>query len=1420
MNHISLMMAQRVCVLILLALALLVLSGFHREPVAAQAEPTPATVEPAGRVAIAQLTAQIEVRGAAPLLVELDLPGYRPQAFDEVQAAAIQEAAIASAQDSVLSRLAGFGLTNVKTFAYLPYLALTVHDAATLAALAADPLVLAIREDRPVPLLLSESVPLIRGHFAHIIFYRGQGQTVAVLDTGVDKNHPALAGKVVSEACYSTNSAAQGASSLCPGGATSSTANNSGLNCANTISGCDHGTHVAGIVAGVAPGANLIAIQVFSRFTDGGANTFCANANRTSPCTLSYQSDQIAALNRVFALRNSFAIASVNMSLGSGQFTSACDTDPVKPGVDLLRGANIATVIAAGNSSFRNAMGAPACISTAISVGATTKTDQVADFSNVNAFTTLWAPGFDIYAAIPPAFAVNADVPYQAKNGTSMAAPHVAGAVAILKQVKPAATVAEISNLFTSTGPLVTDQRTGGSITKRRLDIYTALCVLITCDNDDYRTLLINQSLTGAINPANDRDHYFFNGAAGNQVTIQMVRTSGNLDPYLELFDPNGNRVALNNNGGVGVDALINGFTLQQTGRYLIVARGANSATGNYSVSASSQAVQLNPLPTITSLSPASATGTVSGADFWVQIRGQNFMPQSQVFWNGALRTSSFSSSTLIWIRVRGSDLGLPWPRIALITVRNPEPGGGTSPPRPFSITFPFLGTSELVQPAPDSVVTTGISTTFVISWTHPDDSWRTMQSMDLRLRDQNNRVAAWIRVVERPGTDSVYRLLNAAESADAFDDASTPAEGLPGEDRNLVITDTVTLHLLDSAFFGSGQTATMTPTVTFGPNAVGVYNIEFRVDGPDGEVQDDDVLGQITIVPQECPFAITGVTLSGVESGVANTGYTYAAAIEPLNATAPVTITWAPEPQSGQGSATAVYNWPAAGEHFVFVGVENCGSFAGDVLPVRIRTSEDPDLAISKSAPATALADQPITYTLTISNSGALTATNLLVLDDLPAGARYLAGGSLVGDSVRWDVAELAGFGGVAQVTYTVAASGTITNSAYSVSATGGFGASGSDPVVTRVVDAQSSADAVTPSSLQQANLAVEIPAGAVFAETIFTLEQLAAPGYPLPDGLEYAGLAFRLAGFQANRAAPDLELGEAISLTVGYGELSAASQPGQTPDLYYWDGSTWTQVGLTCTPESEPQQLACTYAGRMLTQFALVTSQVAGVALASATQTGSGEPGATISYSLAVTNTGSGPDAFDLSVAGIWSASTSVTNTGLLPPGATASFTVSVTIPADAADLTSDTTTVTASSRFDSRVQEQTTLTTTARRPPVEAEERLLLPMIQQVAGSGVSASITGISVAGDHYVISFVTQGFTPQLPGPHVHFFFNTVPPSQAGMPGSGPWVVYGGGSPFTQMTVAERPAGASQICVLVANADHSVQLNTGNCFNLP
>lgn len=117
--------------------------------------------------------------------------------------------------------------------------------------------------------------------------------------------------------------------------------------------------------------------------------------------------------------------------------------------------------------------------------------------------------------------------------------------------------------------------------------------------------------------------------------------------------------------------------------------------------------------------------------------------------------------------------------------------------------------------------------------------------------------------------------------------------------------------------------------------------------------------------------------------------------------------------------------------------------------------------------------------------------------------------------------------------------------------------------------------------------------------------------------------------------------------------------------------------------------------------------------------------------------------------------------------------------------------------------------------------------LELVQPPApGIPYRASIRNITVQDGRYVVDFETVEFVPTYGGQHVHFFFNTVPPEQAGVPGKGPWQLYpaqAGGpstSPFTMLRIDQRPPGATQMCILVANPDHSVILNTGNCMDIP
>ncbi len=113
---------------------------------------------------------------------------------------------------------------------------------------------------------------------------------------------------------------------------------------------------------------------------------------------------------------------------------------------------------------------------------------------------------------------------------------------------------------------------------------------------------------------------------------------------------------------------------------------------------------------------------------------------------------------------------------------------------------------------------------------------------------------------------------------------------------------------------------------------------------------------------------------------------------------------------------------------------------------------------------------------------------------------------------------------------------------------------------------------------------------------------------------------------------------------------------------------------------------------------------------------------------------------------------------------------------------------------------------------------------PTIEPTATSTLPplyARINNITVnESGNYVVEYETFGYTEQLPGQHIHFFFNTVPVEQAGSPGSGPWKLYGGPRPFTQYRVIDKPVAATQMCALVANPNHSIILESGNCFDLP
>ena len=297
-------------------------------------------------------------------------------------------------------------------------------SAAEIQRLAASRSVVSIEPDLLLKPALSRSGPAVGANFTTADGFNGSGYAVAVVDSGVDSGHPAFGGRVVGEACFTRDSCA-GTQAFAEGAG-------SGLPC--TFSGCEHGTHVAGIVAsgdslnrGIAPATGVVSLQVFSKTT--GAEC----GNEPQPCARARISDIARALAYAAQpnIRDTYRIVAANISIASDStFDNGCDavSPTLRDAIDRLWAAGIAATIAAGNSSNPNQLSLPACIERAVSVGATF-VDRAEAWSVSN-----WSPGLDFAA---PGVGITSTIKgggFDVSSGTSSAAPHVAGAWAVAAQ--------------------------------------------------------------------------------------------------------------------------------------------------------------------------------------------------------------------------------------------------------------------------------------------------------------------------------------------------------------------------------------------------------------------------------------------------------------------------------------------------------------------------------------------------------------------------------------------------------------------------------------------------------------------------------------------------------------------------------------------------------------------------------------------------------------------------------------------------------------------------------------------------------------------------------------------------------------------------------------------------------------------------
>jgi hypothetical protein len=369
-------------------------------------------------------------------------------------------AAYAATKAAVLARLPGVQV--LEDFDALPIAYVRFTSRAQLLAAAEDPAVVGVAENGEQERVLSQSLPLIGQPTAAAAGHVGTGTAVAVLDTGTDYTRSAFG------SCTSP-----GVPAGCRVVVAQDFAPNDGL--LDDPGQGLHGTNVSGVVAGVAPGTKILALDVFTP-------------------TTAWDTDVIAAINFTVANQATYNVRAMNLSLASGNDyqASQCSegTNPYVAAFAGARAVGITPVVAAGNDAFSGGtyhigIAHPACTPGAVSVGAvydsnvgtqswgqapdtctdsTTAADMITCFSQTASYLTLLGPGAMIVAA------------GITMGGTSQASPHVAGAAAVLAGVNPAATVTTIQSALSTTGPLVFDPLINMNF--HRLDLPAAIAAI------------------------------------------------------------------------------------------------------------------------------------------------------------------------------------------------------------------------------------------------------------------------------------------------------------------------------------------------------------------------------------------------------------------------------------------------------------------------------------------------------------------------------------------------------------------------------------------------------------------------------------------------------------------------------------------------------------------------------------------------------------------------------------------------------------------------------------------------------------------------------------------------------------------------------------------------------------------------------
>ena len=336
-----------------------------------------------------------------------------------------------------------FKPTNViKDYSHLPAIAINIDSLSALNALLLNPQVKAIYEEEFFKPTLNQSLPLISQPFIHSRGGAGANTTVVVFDTGVDYTL-SESGSCTSPGNPSTTCSVVYADDI---------ASDDGA-----LDDHGHGTNVSAIILGTAPDTKLAVLDVFN---GRSASSF----------------DIISAINWAVSNQDTYNIVAMNLSLGDGtERTNHCE-NYYKTYFQNARDVGILASVSSGNDTHTNGISSPACNSNVISVGAvydaniggisysncsdsSTSPDQITCFSNSGSTLDILAPGALITAG------------GYTMGGTSMAAPHVAGAIAVTRSQypDPEYSIEDIETKVIGNGPLISDPRNG--VQTRRLDL-------------------------------------------------------------------------------------------------------------------------------------------------------------------------------------------------------------------------------------------------------------------------------------------------------------------------------------------------------------------------------------------------------------------------------------------------------------------------------------------------------------------------------------------------------------------------------------------------------------------------------------------------------------------------------------------------------------------------------------------------------------------------------------------------------------------------------------------------------------------------------------------------------------------------------------------------------------------------------------